>query len=77
MGLSRYVLDKPVFSCFEQLFLGKRVKTHGKAHILCVNVYLEYGDGRFHVLLPFREGSNLSPNAYPNHDTLAVVWVTL
>ena len=53
------------------------MKTRGKAHILCVNVYLEYGDGRFHVLLPLREGSNLSPNACLNHDTLAVVLVTL
>ena len=54
------------------------MKTRGKAHIVCVNVYLEYGDGRFHVLLPFYVGgSNLSPNASPNHDILAVVLVTL
>ena len=48
--------------------------THGKAHIRGV---LEYNDVRFHVLLPFREGSNLSPNAHANHDTLAEVLVTL
>ena len=48
--------------------------THGKAHILSV---LEYDEDRLHVLLPFHEGSNVSPNAYANNDTLATVFVTL
>ena len=45
-----------------------------QAHVWCV---FEYDYGRFHVLLLFHEGSNLSPNACTHHDTMAIVSVTL
>ena len=102
MGLSRYVLDKPVFSCFGQLFINFGHLTlvqepcssiaiiHAiypliekewrlvARHILYVLMFiLSMVMADFMYSSPLREGSNLSPNACLDHDTLAVVLVTL